>query len=85
LPGERKWAGKEMERKMKGYKELREQLEVVRKRVKEQKFKRENGLEERVHVCFYKSPVGTRTIKSPGGFFHSEAVGRSSHFSSLRK
>lgn len=57
--GEKRRAEKEMERNMKGYRELRKEVEDARKNMKEVemlKYKKEKT----VKTSFYKSPVGTR-------------------------
>ena len=57
--GEKRRAEKEMERNMKGYRELRKEVEVARKNMKEVemlKYKKEKT----ITTSFYKSPVGTR-------------------------
>ena len=57
--GEKRRAEKEMERNMKGYRELRKEVEDARKNMKEAemlKYKKEKTIK----TSFYKSPVGTR-------------------------
>eukprot|EP00092_Neocalanus_flemingeri_P021760 GFUD01023606.1.p1 GENE.GFUD01023606.1~~GFUD01023606.1.p1 ORF type:complete len:113 (+),score=42.98 GFUD01023606.1:89-427(+) len=79
LPGERRRACKDMERNMKGYKELRQELAMVRKTL-EQQGKTKHEMEKTIQTSYYKSPVGTRTTKA-GGMFFSEPVGRLGFFS----
>ena len=57
LPGERRSSAREMERKMKGYKELRQELAESRKAMTQQQDR--EGL-EKIQTSFYKSPVGRR-------------------------
>ena len=46
---------------MKGYKELRKEVEVARQNMKEMETMRNNGrMEKTVQTSYYKSPVGTR-------------------------
>ena len=60
--GERGRVLKEMERNMKGYRELRKEVEVARQHMKEIETMRNNGrMEKTVQTSFYKSPVGTRS------------------------
>ena len=57
-PGERRSAAREMERKVKGYREIRKELVKSRKMMKQQQEKDPN--EKTIQTSFYKSPVGTR-------------------------
>ena len=61
LPGERRRACKEMERSMKGYKEVRQELAMLRKTLSQQE-KDKHGLEKTIKTSYYKSPVGTRSL-----------------------
>merc|ERR1711874_360888 len=82
LPGEKRRAEKEMERNMKGYRELRKEVEDARKNMKEAemlKYKKEKTIK----TSFYKSPVGTRTTKLSGGAFQTDCSGRNSFFSDV--
>ena len=57
--GEKKRAEKEMERNVKGFRELRKEVEEARRNMKEMeemKYKKEKT----VQTSFYKSPVGIR-------------------------
>merc|ERR1712123_442912 len=56
LPGERRSATREMERKMKGYKELRQELAESRRTIKQQEEMRKGAVEKTVRTSFYKSP-----------------------------
>lgn len=83
LPGEKRRAEKEMERNMKGYRELRKEVEDARKNMKEAemlKYKKEKTIK----TSFYKSPVGTRTTKISGGVFQTDCSGRNSFFSDVK-
>ena len=60
LPGEKRNATREMERNLKGYKELRQELAESRKTIKQQEEMRRGAVEKRIQTSFYKSPVGTR-------------------------
>jgi len=83
LPGERRSAIREMDKNMKGYRELRLELGRSRKAMRHQQ---EKDLSEKtIQTSFYKSPVGTRTRKLSGGIFFTEPVGRHCHFSSIKK
>ena len=63
LPGERRRATREMERNMKGYKELRQELAATRNIIKEQEKMRKSMVENTIQTSFYKSPVGTRLVQ----------------------
>ena len=58
-PGERRRAGRELERTVKGYKELSLELARLGKEIDKQK-KRNPALEKAIETSYYKSPVGTR-------------------------
>ena len=62
LPGERRRATREMERNMKGYKELSQELVATRKIIKDQEKMRRSTVEKTIQTSFYKSPVGTRLV-----------------------
>ena len=62
LPGERRSAAREMERNMKGYKEIRQELAATWKIIKEQEDMRRSTVEKTIQTSFYKSPVGTRFV-----------------------
>ena len=72
MPGEKKRSRMGMERSMKGYKEMRQELDLVRKTIdKQEKARQENArLEKRVQTSFYKSPVGTRCVASTNTHKH---------------
>ena len=55
-------ATREMERNIKGYKELRQELAATRKIIKDQEKMRRSMVEKTIQTSFYKSPVGTRLI-----------------------
>lgn len=83
LPGEKRRAEKEMERNMKGYRELRKEVEDARKNMKEVemlKYKKEKTIK----TSFYKSPVGTRTTKLSGALFQTDLESRNSFFSDVK-
>lgn len=83
LPGEKKRASKEMERSMKGYRELQKEVEEARKNMKEMeemKYKKDKTIQ----TSFYKSPVGTRTTKLSGGLFQTDCNGRNFFFSDVK-
>merc|ERR1711970_311814 len=84
LPGERRRAAKEMERSVKGYKKLREELHMARNTLEKQE-KSKYSLEKNIQTTFYKSPVGTRTTKLSGGVFSSLPVARSTFFSGMKR
>ena len=66
MPGEKKRSLMEMESSMNGYKEMRQELDMVRKTIdKQERARQENGRQEkRVQTSYYKSPVGTRCVTS---------------------
>lgn len=57
--GEKKRAEKEMERNMKGFRELRKEVEEARRNMKEME-EMNYKKEKTVQTSFYKSPVGIR-------------------------
>merc|ERR1712142_813039 len=64
-PGERLSACRELEKNVKGYKELRRELNQVRRDISRQR--ESSVLEDRtIKTAFYKSPVGTRSCKGAG-------------------
>ena len=69
LPGERKRACKEMERNMKGYRGLRQEMAATRKIIKEQEEIRRSTGQKTIHTSFYKSTVGTRLVEVNLCFF----------------
>merc|ERR1712110_888020 len=73
LPGERYSISKEMERNVKGYKEVRRGLTEARELVARQKRDRQS-MDRPVVNSYYKSPVGTRSSKGSGSVFHSDPV-----------
>jgi|ERR1711915_609831 len=84
LPGERLSASRELDRNVKGYKELRKELSQVRRDVSKQREK--SVLDDRIiKTSFYKSPVGTRSTKGSGNMFYTDPVGRNAFFSSVKK
>eukprot|EP00092_Neocalanus_flemingeri_P098628 GFUD01125773.1.p1 GENE.GFUD01125773.1~~GFUD01125773.1.p1 ORF type:complete len:117 (-),score=38.69 GFUD01125773.1:134-484(-) len=85
LPGERRSAAREMERTVKGYRELRQELADSRKMIREQEQERRSTVEKTIQTSFYKSPVGTRTQKGSGAIFYSDPVGRTIHFSATKR
>ena len=62
LPGERRRATREMERNIKGYKEMRQELAATRNIIKEQEKIKRSTVEKTIQTSFYKSPVGTRFV-----------------------
>merc|ERR1712025_603291 len=85
-PGERFKAAREMERQVKGYKELRSDLKAVRRLIRNQEVERNSSSnDKKILTCFYKSPVGTRSCKGPGAIFYSDPVGRLGFFSITKK
>merc|ERR1719334_1532311 len=69
LPGEKRTADRETDKRIKGMKELRFELEKCRKTLQHQKRQRMCAVEKSVQASFYKSPVGTRTVKMSGNVF----------------
>jgi len=84
LPGERYSVSREMERNVKGYKEVRRGLTEARELVARQKRDRQS-MDRPVVTSYYKSPVGTRSSKGSGSVFHSDPVERSYFFSGVKK
>ncbi|XP_023338135.1 uncharacterized protein LOC111708864 [Eurytemora carolleeae] len=84
VPGERLSASRELDRNVKGYKELRKELFQVRRDVDRQ---RETSVlnDRAIKTSYYKSPVGTRSFKGSGSVFYSDPIGRPSFFSSAKK
>merc|ERR1711874_768671 len=80
LPGEKKRAEKEMERNMKGFRELRKEVEEARRNMKEME-EMNYKKEKTVQTSFYKSPVGIRTTKLSGGVFQADCKGQNYFFS----
>jgi len=79
IPGDRLRARREMDKTVKGYKSLRNDLAEVRVEVKRQKER--CVLQDRIiRTSFYKSPVGTRTVKGPGKLFYTDFIPRSTFF-----
>ena len=60
LPGERKRCHREMERNMKGYKEVMQEINMMRKTMDQQE-KARHGVKKTLQTSYYKSPVGTRS------------------------
>merc|ERR1712029_210554 len=84
-PGERGRVMKEMERTMKGYKELRQEVEMARQNMKEMETARNNGrMEKNIQTSYYKSPVGTRTTKLSGSLFHTQYTAKDYFFSHFK-
>jgi len=76
-------ANRELDRNVKGYKELRRELSQVRRAVSRQR--ETSVLDDRtIRTAFYKCPVGTRSVKGSGGMFYTDLVGRPAFFTSKR-
>merc|ERR1712211_114001 len=74
----------ELDKHVKGYKELRKELTQVRRDISRQREK--SVLDERIiRTTYYKSPVGTRSEKGSGSVFYSNPVGRQAFFSSVKR
>merc|ERR1711936_130774 len=84
LPGERYSVSREMERNVKGYKEVRRGLTEARELVARQKRDRQS-MDRPVVTSYYKSPVGTRSSKGSGSVFYSDPVERSNFYSAVKK
>merc|ERR1711936_680115 len=84
LPGERYSVSREMERNVKGYKEVRRGLTEARELVARQKRDRQS-MDRPVVTSYYESPVGTRSSKGSGAVFYSDPVERSYFFSGVKK
>merc|ERR1711872_504820 len=79
VAGERLRARRQLDKNVKGYKDVRKELEQVRMDVRRQSER--SVLEDRIiRTTFYKSPIGTRTVKGPGGLFYTEPKARSTFF-----
>merc|ERR1712059_8271 len=83
LPGERKRAFNEMEKNTRGFKEVRKDLLDARECLARQEYQR-RSLARPVISSFYKSPVGCRSYKGPGGIFWSEPRAREGFFSGTK-
>ena len=57
--GERRRADREMAKSVKGYRELKSEVEMARNRMKEVEMLKEK-VDKTIQTSFYKSPVGTR-------------------------
>merc|ERR1711872_542535 len=84
LPGERYSVSREMDRNVKGYKEVRRGLTEARELVARQK-RDCQSMDRPVVTSYYKSPVGTRSSKGSGAVFYSDPVERSYFFSGVKK
>ena len=63
LAGERLSVAREMERNVKGFKEVRRELALARRMVEEQETMRKDSTVDKViQTSFYKSVVGTRLV-----------------------
>ena len=63
LPGERLGVAREMERNVKGFKEVRRELALARRMVEQQEKMRKDSTKDKViQTSFYKSVVGTRLV-----------------------
>merc|ERR1711936_401885 len=86
LPGERFSVARDMERNVKGYKEVSRELALARQIMDQQKkTRRDQTLEKTVQTSCYKSVVGTRSSKGSGGMFYSNPVGRVGYFSNIKR
>jgi len=83
LPGERFSASREMDRSLRGYKELRLGLAESRQTVARQERER-MSMDRGVSASYYKSPVGCRSSKGSGSMFLSDPVSRTCFFSSIK-
>jgi len=83
LPGERFHLTREMERTVKGYRSLRQELSQVRLTLDQQREDRNSQARNNrtIQTKFYKSVVGTRTTKLSGGIYQSNPVARNVFFS----
>ena len=63
LPGERLGVAREMERNVKGFKEVSRELALARRMVEQQEKMRKDSTKDKViQTSFYKSVVGTRLV-----------------------
>eukprot|EP00090_Calanus_glacialis_P039734 TRINITY_DN6918_c0_g1_i1.p1 TRINITY_DN6918_c0_g1~~TRINITY_DN6918_c0_g1_i1.p1 ORF type:complete len:113 (+),score=46.48 TRINITY_DN6918_c0_g1_i1:56-394(+) len=86
LPGERLSVAREMERNVKGFKEVRRELALARRMVEQQEQMRKDSTKDKViQTSFYKSVVGTRSSKGSGAIFHTNPVARIGFFSSTKR
>jgi len=86
LPGERFYLTREMERNVKGYRSLRQELSQVRLELDHQRLERNSEARNNktIQTKFYKSVVGTRTTKLSGGVYQSQPVARVVFFSNSK-
>jgi len=82
LPGERMCARRGLEQNLKGYRELRKEVERVRFSIEKEKVIG-GPLYTPGKASFYKSVVGTRTVRSSGSVFISQPVARIGFFSAM--
>jgi len=86
MPGERFYLTREMERNVKGYRSLRQELSQVRLELDHQRVERNSEVRnsKTIQTKFYKSVVGTRTTKLSGGIYQSQPVAREVFFSNSK-
>merc|ERR1712098_833359 len=82
LPGERYSVSRDMERTVRGYKEVSVGLKEAREMIAQQDRQRRSMETDRPPMTsFYKSPVGCRSTKGSGAIFYSNPVPREYFFS----
>merc|ERR1739848_177878 len=84
-PGERFTVAREMERNVKGFREVSKELAMARRLLEQQQKMRKDATKERtIQTSYYKSVVGTRSLKLSGGIFLTNPAARVGFFSSVQ-
>merc|ERR1711872_197009 len=86
LPGQRLRIYKEMERQVRGFRDISRDLTMARRMLEQQeKIIRDSLMDRTIKTSFYKSVMATRTTKLSGAFFHTVPVARVAFFSSTER
>jgi len=85
-PGEKVFIVREMEKSVKGYRELHKEIGRVRFELDQQRAERNSEFKnsKTYQTSLYKSVVGTRTTKLSGGMYQSNPVARETFFSDMK-
>jgi len=85
-PGERVFIVREMEKSIKGYRDLHKEIGRVRIELDQQRAARNSEFKnsKTYQTSLYKSVVGTRTTKLSGGLYLSNPVARETFFSDMK-
>merc|ERR1711910_208067 len=86
LLGERFSLAREMETNVKGFKDINRELTNARREVEiMDRVRQSSSMDRTPTTSYYKSVVGTRSMKGSGGIFYCEPIGRLGTFSSSRR